>query len=170
MLEIGNRKYTIPEPDGMRTWALQQRIIPVAGRVAAVFVSLIGDGAEMATLAEMDVLKVLPSALPHIGHIFSEMPPGELEGLTREMLRDATCIDERGNALKLFGTPGGDAFGSLMRGRTTEVWQLLWHALEVWYPDFFARVRALTGRTESVGNHSVVSSTSAGNGQVNASL
>lgn len=171
MIDIGGRKFHVPTPNGMRSFALQQRIIPVAGRVAGVFVSLLGSG-DMATLAEMDLTAVLPTALPHIGHIFSEMAPGELEAITRELLRDAkaSLTADKEPTLQLFGTPGGDAFDSLMQGRTTETWQLLWHALEVWYPDFFARVRGLTAASGARANGSAVSATSTGSGQASASL
>jgi hypothetical protein len=165
MIELGKNKFTVPAPSGMRSFALQQRIIPVAGRVAGVFVSLLGQGAEIATIADMDITKVLPAALPHIGYVFSEMPPGELEWITRELLKDAKC-----DGLPLFGSPGGDAFDALMAGRTTDVWRLLWHAVEVWYPDFFARARALTARTDEKANGSEASTTSTTNGQASASL
>jgi hypothetical protein len=163
MIELGKNKFVVPVPSGMRSFALQQRIIPVAGRVAGVFVALLGKGVDLVTLGEMDLTAALPAALPHIGHIFSEMPPGELEWITRELLRDAKC-----DGMQLFGSPGGDAFDALMQGRTTEVWQLLWHAVEVWYPDFFARARALTARIDAKASPSVASTTSSQPGQVSA--
>lgn len=165
MIELGKNKFLVPVPGGMRSFALQQRIIPVAGRVAGVFVSLLGQGAEVATIADMDIAKVLPATLPHIGHVFSEMAPGELEWITRELLRDTKC-----DGLPLFGSPGGDAFDALMQGRTTDTWRLLWHAIEVWYPDFFTRARALTVRKGAKANPSEVSTTSPQPGQVSASL
>lgn len=165
MIELGKNKFTVPAPSGMRSFALQQRIIPVAGRVAGVLVALLGDGAEVSNIAGMDIAKVLPMALPHIGHIFSEMPAGELEWITRELLRDAKC-----DGMQLFGTPGGDAFDAVMAGRSTDTWMLLWHALEVWYPDFFARARALTARIDETANPSEASTTSSQPGPVSASL
>jgi hypothetical protein len=169
MLTLGQNKFLVPAPSGMRSFALQQRIVPVAGRVAGVFLALLDKGADIVSLADMDVVKVLPSALPHIGHIFSEMPPGELEWITRELLRDAKFSPNENTApsLPLFAN-SGDAFDALMAGRTTDVWRLLWHALEVWYPDFFARVRALSARTVAVASPSVASSTSPTSGQVAA--
>lgn len=155
MIELGKNKFTVPVPGGMRSFALQQRIIPMAGRVANVFVSLLGAGTDVASIGDLDLTKVLPAALPHIGHIFSEMAPGELEWVTRELLRDAKC-----DGLALFGSPAGDAFDALMQGRTTDAWKLLWHALEVWYPDFFARARALVVKNGAAANLSAESITS----------
>ena len=163
MIELGKNKFVVPPPSGMRSFALQQRIVPVAGRVAGVFVSLLGTGVDVADIGEMDLTKVLPAALPHVGHIFSEMPPGELEFITRELLRDAKF-----DGKPLFNAPGGDAFDSLMQGRTSDTWKLLWHAMEVWYPDFFALVRAPAGRTAAKGNPSEESNTSPGDGQASA--
>jgi hypothetical protein len=170
MIELGKYRFHVPAPSGMRTFALQQRIVPVAGRVAGVFLALLDKGADLVSLADMDVVKVLPSALPHIGHIFSEMPPGELEWITRELLRDAKFSEGDKTPMPLFGSPGGDAFDAVMQGKTTDVWRLLWHAVEVWYPDFFAHARALTARTEKAASHSAASSTSPGSGLVSASL
>lgn len=145
MIQIGKDKFDVPRPGGMRSFALQQKLIPVAGRVAGVFLQLLGGVKDMAGLLEADVLSVLPQALPHVGRIFAEMPPGELEEITRILLGPgpnaepgATC-----NKLALFGGPDGDVFDALMAGRTIDTWKLLWHALEVWYPDFFTRGRSL---------------------------
>lgn len=165
MIEIGKNKFVVGTPDGLKSFALQQRIVPVFARVANVFVHLLGVGSDVATLAEMDLTAVLPAALPHIGDIFAEMKPGELEWITRELLRDTKC-----DGMALFGSPGGDAFSSLMAGRTIDTWKLLWHALEVWYPDFFARARALVVKNGAGVNRSAESNTlqTAGPGPVSA--
>lgn len=159
MIKISGHDFNVPPPGGMRSFSLQQRIIPVAGRVVSVFLKLVGvDGLDLSKLQETDVTAVLPAAMPALGAVFAQMPPGELEAITREMLRDATM-----NKLQLFGSPGGDAFDGLMQGRTMDAWKLLWHALEVWYPDFFASARGLLVRragSESSSETSDPSSTS----------
>ncbi len=149
----------------MRTFRFQQRVIPIAGRIGAVFLHLAGakQGAGFGELLGADVLTVLPQALPAIGQVFDEMPDGELETLTRELLSGATCKVGNAGFIPLFGSPGGDAFDSLMQGRTLEIWQLLWHALQVWYPDFFARARSLKDRSAEKGQDSEASNTSPGN-------
>lgn len=165
MIKLGAQTFFVPVPGGMRSFAFQQRVLPVAGRVVTVFMRLIGSASEdPAGLLEADVMRVLPQALPYVGQIFSEMPPGELEAMTRELLKDA-----KADKIPLFGSPGGDAFDGLMQGRTMDTWHLLWHALEVWYPDFFARARASFAPAAKA-SPSEGSTTSTANGQVGASL
>ncbi len=168
MLELGKNKFIVPVPGGMKSFALQQRIWPVAARLAgavAPLVPLLLQDKKLSEIDTDDLIQYVPAALPRLGHIFSEMPPGELEWITRELLRDAKC-----DAMALFGSPGGDAFDALMQGRTTDVWRLLWHAMEVWYPDFFARGRALTARNDAKESPSEASIISSQPGQVSASL
>ena len=156
MIQLGPDKFEVPAPKGMASFSLQQSIIPVAGRLVAVLATVVRetprvgkdetsevDEGLLTRLFRSDVLKVLPAALPLLGRVFEEMPPGELERLTRTLLGDAKC-----NGSPLFGgVPGGgaDYFDAMLQGRTADTWALLWHALQVWYPDFFARVRALRG-------------------------
>lgn len=138
MIKIGERTFVVPPPKGMQSFSEQQRILPVAGRIIGVLAHLLGlSSADAEKLLDSDVLKVLPQAVPHIGEIFAQMPPSELERITRALLSDAKC-----DGLPLFGSPGGDAFDLLMQGRTLDTWRLLWHALEVWYPDFFGLARS----------------------------
>lgn len=143
MIKLGTDTFIVPAPSGMRSFALQQRIIPIAGSIATIFAQLLGGvvaagNFNLGDLLKADVVRVLPQAMPFIGRVFSDMPDGELERLTREMLRDATWSRGGMKALPLFGSSGGDSFDTVMQGRSTEIWQLLWYALEVWYPDFFA--------------------------------
>jgi len=167
MIKIGGNSFDVPAPGGMRSFSLQQRILPVAGRVANVFLQLLsGSGvvsvADLSSVLEADVLRVLPIAMPAIGEIFSTMPKGELEGITRELLGDATC-----DKVPLFGSPKGDAFDLMMQGRTLDTWRLLWYAMEVWYPDFFARAAKFLGGVKA--NLSGTSSTSEMNSPAGAS-
>src|SRR6185295_1782591 len=168
MITLGKHVFDVLLPRGMSSWALQQRIIPVAGRVAGVLLHLLGSS-DVEKLADTDVTEILPAALPHIGHVFSEMPQGELEAITRELLRDAKFGDEgKVPSAQLFGSPGGDAFDLLMRGRTLDTWKLLWHAIGVWYPDFFDLARAFTARKDEKANHSAESITLTRPGHVSA--
>lgn len=159
MIKLGENVYNVPPPLGMRSFAFQQRILPVAGRVINVFLHLVGNGTDATGLLESDVARVLPQALPFIGQIFSEMPEGELEKITRELLKDATR-----DKAPLFNAPlGGDPFDEWMRGKTVETWKLLWHAIQVWYPDVFTLAAAFTA-SGAKENRSEESTTSQTNG------
>lgn len=141
VIKLGKDTFMVPQPPGMRSFALQQRIIPVAGRVLNTLIHAIGKE-DVEGFAEKDVASVLPAVIPYLGQVFSEMKPGELEAIARELLRDATC-----NKLPLFTATDGDAFDGLLQGRTVDTWKLLWHALKVWYPDFFQLAGPLFGGT-----------------------
>lgn len=153
MIIIGKNKFDVPQPRGMSSFGLQQRVLPVAARIVEVLAYLItgmggdskkllGDDGkpDLAKLMGGDVLSVLPAALPAIGRVFSEMPDGELEKVTRSLLIESTC-----DGVPLFVTGGDDPFDKLMAGRTMDTWRLLWHAIGVWYPDFFALARKSSG-------------------------
>lgn len=150
MIKIGDYSFDVPAPPAMRTFSLQQRILPVVGRVLGVLFSIGGKAVDtdLTKLKGGEIMALLPQAAPAIGEVFAAMPPGELEDLTRELLRDAT-VDGWGGAskVKLFDGPGG-AFDAVMKGRSLDVWKLLWHALEVWYPDFFALAASSNGGAE----------------------
>lgn len=165
MIKIGDREFTVPTPGGGETFDFQQRVIPVAGRVVAVFASLIGMEVvkDLSNIQVDDVMRVLPAALPQVGEIFARMPPGELGVIRKTLLAKATF-----GKLPLFGSPAGDAFDSIMAGRTMDTWKLLWHALEVWYPDFFDSVRALLVKRGEKESPSVMSTTSDLSGQPTA--
>jgi hypothetical protein len=143
-ITLGETKFNVPPPRGMRSFSLQQRILPVAGRIAHVLLQLAvaRDGKEQSleSLMDANVASLLPTALPSIGEIFAKMPEGELEAITRALLLDTTF-----NGAPLFGAPAGDAFDAIMAGRTLDTWRLLWHAMQVWYPDFFTLAAGLTG-------------------------
>lgn len=157
-MKIGDREYLVPTPPGMRSFALQQRIWPVAARLGAALAPLIPAWMSAEKLSDLDVAelaKLLPQSLPLLGEVFAAMAPGELEGITRELLRDAKC-----NGAALFGSQKGDAFDGLMQGRTMETWKLLLHAMEVWYPDFFGGARGLLALRSAKESPSAGSSTS----------
>lgn len=165
MITLGHNRFDVPTPPAMRSFALQQRILPVAGRLIGAVIQAMGlDAAvlkNLSNLLEVDILKAIPAAGPALAEVFAAMPPNEIEVLTRELLRDAkfSLAPNQDPKLALFGSKEGDAFDGIMQGRTWDTWKLLAHALEVWYPDFFARARALTARKEKA-KPSEVSSTS----------
>jgi hypothetical protein len=151
MVTIGQYTFDVPPPLGMRSFALQQRILPVAGRIVGVLLSVMGkasSGFDMKKLGEVDIVPFLPIAMPALGEVFGAMPPGELEALTRELLSDAKVHGWGGakSGIALFGKGNGpDTFDSVMQGRAVDTWQLLWHGLKVWYPDFFSLAAAKNG-------------------------
>lgn len=146
MIKLGEHTFEVPVPKAMESFAFQQSVLPVAGRVVGALFHFLGmaPGSDVNKLMAQDVTAVLPQALPVLGEVFASMPPGELDKITRKLLGSATATMPDGKTkIALFGNPAGDPFDALMAGRTADTWQLLWHALEVWYPDFFTRGRAL---------------------------
>lgn len=165
MLILGKQKFVVPRPRHMRTFALQQRLFPVAGNLAAVFVTIIGK-TDLKKIKEAEITASLPQALPQLGRVFADMPAGELEQLTRILLGDpkegATAAEiATMDDMPLWapsGAVGGDPFDIFLAGRTWDTWKLLAHAMEVWYPDFFALVQPLIASVKKV-NPSAGSST-----------
>lgn len=162
-MKIGEQEFTVPSPGGMRSFALQQRIWPVAARLGAAASPLIPLWVSAGAVGIDDLLAAIPQALPLLGEVFAAMPPNELEAITRELLRDAKC-----GTMPLFGSPKGDAFDGLMAGRTLDTWKLLAHAMEVWYPDFFGGARGLLARRAASAKASEASNTSENPGEATA--
>lgn len=161
VVKVGETEFQIPPPKGMRSFALQQRIGPVVGNLIGAIVSVLdmpGIG-DVSKLLDSDVSKALPSALPALGGVLASMPQGELETLTKELLRDAK-VKMGGAWVQLFGGPASteadDLFDTVMAGRSLDTWRLLWHAVRVWYPDFFA-LAALRKLGAAAGNDSKAS-------------
>lgn len=149
IVRVGSQEFDIPAPKGMRSFALQQRIGPVAGDLIGGVLSVVGGSVDANTLLETDVLVLLPKALPAIGQALSKMPPGELETLTRELLLEAR-IKQANVWMPLFGGPhagADDLFDTVMAGKSLETWRLLYEAVRIWYPDFFAKFAAAQGLT-----------------------
>lgn len=148
-MKIGNDDFEIPQPYGDVSFGLTQRIFPIAGRMAAIFIDLLSlnpdIGMRQLVSGEVDVEKVMPLAIPGFGRIFSDMPPGELMSLASTLLRDATITTAAGK-LRLFDEAGKSmAFATVMRGRTKDTFLLIWEAIKVWYPDFFSLGQSLIG-------------------------
>ncbi len=170
MIILGKQKFVVPRPRHMRTFALQQRLFPIAGNLASVFVSLIGK-TDLKKIKEADITASLPAALPQLGRVFAEMPNGEIDQLTRILLGDpkegatpAECATMDDMPLWAgAGSIGGDPFDTFLAGRTWDTWKLLAHAMEVWYPDFFALVQPLLASVKKA-SPSVESSISPTNG------
>ena len=150
-VKIGDNLFAVTPLTAMRSLILTPRIGPVVAEAGALFFGLLRDltktkGKEeeaqlsVAALleAEVDVDKIAAS----LGRIFGKLPPAELEAITRTLLAGSTI-----DGVQLFGAVQGDGdiFDVKMRGRTLDVWKLLWHALHVNYPDFFEIVRPFVG-------------------------
>lgn len=138
MIKLGDHTFEVPVPRAMATFALQQRIVPVVGGLIGAWSKL--DGAA-------DGMEAIAAIAPAVGEAFTKLPPGELEALTRELLADAKVhgFPVKNAQAALFGGPGGDLFDTVFQGRTVDIWQLLWHAIQIWYPDFFSLARAQNG-------------------------
>jgi hypothetical protein len=171
-IKLGKQTFKVPTPKGMRSFALQQRILPVASRLITAVVMIVKDGGipEIPTddngeknLLNVDLANVLPSALPYLSKVFSDMPSGELEAITKELLKDATF-----DGHPLFSDNGEDAFDGLMAGRNLDIWKLLWHALQVWYPDFFGLAATFAAKKDAGASGSKESTTSATPGPASA--
>lgn len=141
-LRIGERLYTVQPLSAMRSFTLQPRLLPAVSEALALFFGLVRDVAksggdeaklDVGALLEADV--DLDKLVQSFSRVAEKLPPAELEAITRTLLAGATC-----NGTLLFAAVQGegDTFDVLMRGRMVEVWRLLWHAVRVNYPDFFA--------------------------------
>ena len=168
MIKLGSQEFHVPPPGGGETFDFQQTIIPVATRLASALAPLIPvwmaankEKGQERDLTFEEALTIIPEALPRLGEVFSHMPPGQLGTIRRILLGKATC-----GKVPLFGSPAGDAFDGLLAGRTMDVWRLLVHAMEVWYPDFFGGARALLARRAAPAKPSETSSTSSPAGPV----
>jgi len=154
MFTVGDRTYTVPQPLGMKSFALQQRVVPIFMRIASAlfgaikaapkaFADVDVANLKLEKLLDIDTAAMIPllsEILPAFGEVFEQMPEGELEAVTRKLLGDATLSIAGGaQNIRLFGAAsGGDAFDTLMAGRNIETWALVWEAIKVWYADFFA--------------------------------
>lgn len=131
--EIGGAVFTVSPLPAMRSFLLQPRIAPVLAEAGAILAEVAAGDADV---LDLDVLELAPRILPRVGQIFAKLPPEELRAITRELLEGATM-----DGVLLF-TGAGDPFDVKLRGRTLDVWRLLWFALEVNYPDFFGALAA----------------------------
>ncbi len=142
--QIGDRTYTVNPLPAMQTWRLQPKLAPAAGELAALYAWFVRESLRITDGGRVDVgndvLRLLPeladqlpNAAAAIRRICDVLPPGDLELITRTLLRTAKC-----DGKPLFTDGGGDPFDILMQGRTMDTWKLLVFAVEVSYPDFFA--------------------------------
>lgn len=161
MIKIGNDSYEVPTPKGWSSFGLSQRIVPIAANVIGALGEVVGKTAgDLSKAMDMDVAKLLET-VPRIGQIFSEMPPGELEALSKLLLADAVCIE---GARRL---PLAEVFDFKFQGRFIEALTLVWHAVQVWYPDVFSRARTFLAASPP-GENSEASTTLAPSGPAGA--
>lgn len=146
MIKIGPYTYEVPAPLAMPSFRLQQNVLPIVGRVVGVLLHF-APSIKSLDLKELfkhiddpEFLKTLSQAIPSLGEVVASMPEGELERLTEALLGDATVSGWGTKApVKLFDKDKGvRTFDQVMQGRTIDTWKLLWHAVQVWYPDFFS--------------------------------
>lgn len=173
-VKIGKDVFTVSPLTAMRSFVLQPRIGPVLAEAGALFFGVVRDVATKAgDDVEVDVRALLESEVDldkvaaSLGRLFGKLAPAELESITRELLAGSTM-----NGAMLFAAVdgAGDMFNVLLRGRTLDVWKLVWHALRVNYPDFFG---ALAGsavlQSAGAASPSAGSSTSPTSGPATAS-
>ncbi len=172
-VKIGANTFAVSPLTAMRSFVLQPRIGPVIAEAGALFFGLLRDvaksqGGEDAELsvsalleADVDVDKIAAA----LGRIFVKLPPAELQSITRELLAGST-MDGRQLFAAVQGE--GDSFDIVMRGRTLDVWKLLWHALNVNYPDFFGALVA-SGKRAPGASPSEASTTSPTSGPATGS-
>lgn len=146
--KIGGNVFCVTPLPAMRSFTLQPRLAPALAAVAEG----IGAIGNLAEKQDLDAIE-LAAIAPVVTRFFHALPPDRLEMVTRELLAGAT-MDGR----PLF-TAEGNPFDVLMRGRSIDVWKLLWFALEVNYPDFFGAV-AGKGARPAAANPSEASTTS----------
>lgn len=171
-LTLDGSLFVVTPMTAMRSFVLQPRLAPVLAEAGALFYALLGglarsQGAESQEDVKLDVGALLDADLDvnaiaaGMGRICAKLPPGELQAITRELLAGATM-----DGVQLFAAVQGDGdpFDIRMRGRTLDVWRLLWHALRVNYPDFFMALGG-SGKPRPGANPSAASSTSGTSGQ-----
>lgn len=156
----------------LRSFDLQPRIIPIAGEVlrviatardAGLFKSKGGgaEGLELA-LADVETGPIVELALPALERVCRLLPRGELALLTRELLEGASAVGPAG-AVLLFGAMVGpnivDTFDTVFRGRTLDIWRLLFFALRTHYPDLFGLLAASGGTARATASPSATSTT-----------
>lgn len=122
---IGGNLFTVSPMSALRSFALQPRLAPALAEVAGALGSL-GDGA-----GDLNVAVLAPA----VSRFFAKMPPAELLEITKQLLDGATM-----DGVQLFSA-AGNPIEVQLRGRTLDMWRLLWFALEVNYPDFFVELR-----------------------------
>lgn len=122
--QIGGRQVTVSPMNAWDTYLLEPEIAPLVMDVAPVILAARVDGG-------VDVDAALREAVPALGRICARLPREKLKALTEQLLF-ASLVD---------GRPLLENFNALFSGRTLELWQILYFALEVNYPDFFTRLR-----------------------------
>jgi hypothetical protein len=123
---LGENRFRVLPLPAMRSFVLQAKIGPALAEVANVFGALKGN------LADNDFSSIAPA----VAGFFTRLGVEQLEEVTKALLQDATM-----DGKPLFSA-SGNPFDLYMQGRTMHTWQLLWFAIEVNYPDFFAALAA----------------------------
>lgn len=133
-IKIGGNTFTVSPLPASKSFALQARIAPAIAEVFGV-IGKVRAGADIGSLDVGEMATI-------VDKLAGKLPPAELEALLRELLATATMDN-----LPLF-TSQGNPFEVRMQGRTIDTWKLLWHSIQVNYPDFFSLLDGLGAAAE----------------------
>lgn len=156
---INGRTFELDPVPALQGFALQPLIAPAAGRVVGAILRLVGDdeGLSLETLDLQTLMARAPELAAEFGDAMGALKPADLVLLVRGLL-GAALVDRT----PLFPTSDDRRFNEIFRGRTRDLWLLLWFAVQVNYPDFFPARVANAGA--AAGSPSVGSTTSPGAG------
>lgn len=132
---LGQDTFTVSPLPAMDSFAMQSRIAPIVVELLALAAALLQAGGEALSektdLGKVDLSKLDMGTIgPAVARICKAMPAPELRAVTTELLQSATI---NGQLL-------APMFDLKMQGRTVDTWRLLFFAVRVNYPDFFALV------------------------------
>lgn len=158
---INGREFSLEPIHALTSFALQPLIAPVAGRIVGLVLKALGseEGLSISSLTVADMMSKAPDLAGEIGLAFGAIKPDDLLRVTRSLFGQASC-----GGIPFFPVAGDDRkFNELFAGKTRDLWELLWFAVQVNYPDFLpARVGSVApAQAESP---SATSTTSVGDG------
>jgi len=132
-VKVGDRLYQIEALPALRAFTLQSKVAPIAIEIVDGLGGVLKNvKGTLKDFLEQNVLDLLPLATPVLSRVFAKLTETDLEEITKTLLWNTRC-----NGQCLFTQEGSGSFDVVMRGRPMETWQLLFHAIQVNYPDFF---------------------------------
>lgn len=160
--KIGGREVVLEPIAPMLSFSLQPLIAPAAGRIVGLILKELGseEGVSIDTLTIGDLMARAPRVATELGDAFGCIKPEDSIRVLRGLLAQATC-----DGIPLFPVAGSDkVFDGLFRGRTRDLWEILWFGIQVNYPDFLpARVGSVA--TSPVAGPSATSNVTNPSGQ-----
>ena len=137
-ITIDGQKFFVGRMGGVDSFKLQFRIMPI--------VTTLGEAIESLNLPETADGKFdlegldLQTILPQIGKVLSKASPEDFWSICSALLSRTQAVEGAGSAAQqvaLFHPDGKpNAFDRVMSGGSMKVWNLLWEALQISYPDF----------------------------------